>query len=260
MKYFLFDGQDSRQFKIKIIDVIRPFYPNNRDHYETIPGKHGQIRYPQPLGDKTITFVCLLDAHSIEERTQIARDIPAWFYHAGTAPLILPDESDVYYLGELESMEEPENIALKRNFTFKMTVRPFKISRAVNRKVERINSNTTISVYSKGTVETAPTIVLKAVAGDIEQPQITINDQFLKYTGTLTNNSSIEFNLENFYANVSMERDINTTGAYDSNEGNILQFVEGEFGLLKSKANTIGYRSNNNIPAELSIIWNDQYI
>ena len=157
-------------------------------------------------------------------------------------------------------MDDPENIALKRNFTFKMMARPFRISRAVNRRTERMNANTTISVYSKGTVETAPTIVLKAIAGDIEQPQIVVNDQFLKYTGTLTNNSSIEFNLDSFLVNTSMERDINTTGAYDSNEGNVLQYVEGEFGLLKSKANTIGYTSNNNAPAELSIIWNDQYI
>lgn len=260
MEYFIFAGEDSRKYNIKIEDVIRPFLPEKRDHYEMIPGRHGSVRFEQPYGDRSIKVICTVKSSSVTERTRLTRDIPAWFHRAGESTLIFQDEADVFYTGTVTEISDPENIVFNKRIEINFQCQSFKTGRNATREAFTMRPDDPRVLYVKGTAETAPTVTITATEADIINPQITINDQTLFYTGTILKNTSIDINFESFAANKSMDRDIMMTGAYDDEENNILENIDGEFGLLKPGSNAILYSSFNESPANIAIIWNDKYI
>jgi predicted phage tail component-like protein len=261
MEFFTFNGKDSRDFKIKVLNVKRPLLPEIKDHYEEIPGRHGAYLYPRPYGDRVIKIDCAVKAATVQERTELAQKIAAWLHTPTRQILTFEDEPNVFYLAKVNEQPDPDMIALIGSFTFSFRCDPFKYARDTREEIiDPAESNKAYSIYNNGTIEATPTIVLEAIYGEVTNPKIVINDQTLIYNGTLTNNSAIELNTEYFLANKSMERDIMTTGAYDTAEDNILAMIDGDFGLFNVGANTIVFISDNGQPVRLKILWKEKYL
>ncbi|MED4904128.1 distal tail protein Dit [Parageobacillus thermoglucosidasius] len=260
MTYFIFNGLDSRDFSLRISNISRPLLPEIRDHYEQIPGRHGSYLFPQPFGDRIVTVSCLLQTRTVEERLQMVRRISSWLSTNNKAMLWFSDEPDVFYLAKVSKAPDFEELLTLGRFVVEFTCEPFKYAADSREEFFDMDSNSVQSLYNNGTAEAYPTIVISAEYGEIDRPKITINDKYLLYTGLLTAGSTIEFNTEYFLANKSMERDILTTGAYDSSEDSILAYIDGEFGALMPGANTISYNSMNGQRARIRLVWKERFL
>lgn len=260
MTYFVFDGMDSRDFSLRLSNISRPLLPEIRDHYEQIPGRHGSYLFPQPFGDRIVTVSCLLQTRTVEERLQMVRRISSWLSTNNKAMLWFSDEPDVFYLAKVNKAPDFEELLTFGRFTVEFLCEPFKYSVFSKQVVCEMDSNSVQYISNGGTAETYPTLVIEAVYGEIQNPKITINDKYLLYNGVLTPNSAIEINTESFLATKSMERDIVTTGAYDTAENNILSMIDGEFGALFPGGNTFAYSSANGQRARIRLVWQERYL
>ncbi|WP_236631747.1 distal tail protein Dit [Anoxybacillus sp. UARK-01] len=260
MTYFLFGGMASRDFSLRLSNISRPLLPEIHDHYEQIPGRHGSYLFPQPFGDRVVSVSCCLKTRTIAERIEIARRISAWLSTNEKDMLSFSDEPDVFYLAKVNKAPDFEEFLTFGRFTVEFLCEPFKYSVFSKQVVFEMDSNSVQYISNGGTAETYPSLVIEAAHGEIQNPKITINDKYLLYNGALTPNSAIEINTESFLATKSMERDIVTTGAYDTAENNILSMVDGEFGALFPGGNTFAYSSANGQRARIRLVWQERYL
>ncbi|MBW7652166.1 distal tail protein Dit [Anoxybacillus sp. ST4] len=260
MKYFVLDGKSSKDFSLRISHVSRSVLPEIRDHYEQIPGRHGSYLFPQPFGDRIVSVSCLLKTHEKSERMQTITRISAWLSSDRKRMLVFSDEPNVFYMGKVKSSPNFEEIFTFGKLTIEFVCDPFKYAMEAQEILFEMDSNSVQYISNGGTAETYPSVVIQAAYGEIQNPKITINDKYLLYNGILTPNSSIEINTESFLATKSMERDIVTTGAYDTAENNILSMIDGEFGALLPGGNTLAYSSANGRKARIRLVWQERYL
>jgi predicted phage tail component-like protein len=259
MMWFEFNGIRSDELNIRVLRFRNPALPEFSDHYEYVPGRDGALLFPRTFGMREIEIDCLLLHESRTKRVQAIREFSQLFTRQ-EGSLVISDEPDVYYLGKLSGTFELEMHKTLSSFTLVFRCQPFRYSIESQEVFFDMESNSVQSIYNGGTAETYPTIVISAEYGEIDHPNITINDKYLLYTGVLTARSTIELNTESFLANKSMERDIVTTGAYDTSEDSILAYIDGEFGALMPGGNTFAYSSTNGQRARIRLVWKERFL
>lgn len=258
MMWFEFNGVHSRELDIRVLRFRNPAFPSFEDHYEYVPGRDGALVFPQTFGMREIEIDCVL-LHEKTSRTRKIRELSHLFSQQ-EGSLVISDEPDVYYVGKLAGTFPLDIHKTISSFTLVFRCQPFRYSVNVHELTLNIVSNSVKYISNGGTVETYPSVVIQATYGEIQNPKITINDKYLLYNGVLTPNSAIEINTESFLATKSMERDIVTTGAYDTIEDNILSKIDGEFGAFFPGGNTFAYSSANGQRARIRFIWQERYL
>lgn len=259
MMWFQFNGIRSDELNIKVLRFHNPALPTFEDHYEYVPGRHGSLVFPQTFGTREIEIDCLLLHESRKNRAQAIRTLSRLF-SLQEGRLVVSDEPDVYYIGKLASSFSLDVHRTLSSFTLVFRCQPFRYAINARELTFDMDSNNVQYISNDGTAETYPSLVIQAVFGEIQNPKITINDKYLLYNGVLTPNSAIEINTESFLATKSMERDIATTGAYDTAENNILSMIDGEFGALFPGGNTFAYSSANGQRARIRLVWQERYL
>lgn len=259
MMWFEFNGIRSDELNIRVLRFRNPVLPEFSDHYEYVPGRDGALLFPRPFGTREIEIDCLLLHESRTKRSQAIRELSQLFTRQ-EGSLVISDEPDVYYVGKLAGTFPLDAHKTLSSFTLVFRCQPFRYAIDTRELTFDMESNSVRHISNGGTAETYPSVVIKAAYGEIQNPKITINDKYLLYNGVLTPNSAIEINTESFLATKSMERDIVTTGAYDTAENNILSMIDGEFGALFPGGNTFAYSSANGQRARIRLVWQERYL
>ncbi len=246
--------------KIKVLDVRRPILPGIRDQYEVIPGRAGSYLFSQPFADRLIEVDCVLVSENSDNVWQDIRSVSAWLTSNKKEHLVLSTEPNVYYMAKASNSMDVEQILYVGQFTIQFTCEPFAYSLEDIIIQFTALSNTSYGVYNNGTAETSPTITITAAYGDIINPKIMINDIVFLYNGTITVNSQIDINSGAFTSYKGMNRDINTTGAYDPAEDSILALIDGEFPMLQPGPNSFVYSSDNGAQADIKVQFKERWI
>ncbi|KIP21139.1 Phage-related protein [Anoxybacillus ayderensis] len=257
--WFQFDGIRSEELNIKVLRFRNPALPTFEDNYENVPGRHGSLVFPKEFGTREIEIDCLITHESREKRRQDIRKLSRIFTRQ-ESKLILSEEPDVYYIGKLAGSFSIDVRKTLSSFTLVFRCQPFRYAIDTRELTFDMDSNSVQYISNHGTAETYPSFMIQAVFGEIQNPKITINDKYLLHNGVLTPNSAIEINTESFLATKSMERDIATTGAYDTAENNILSMIDGEFGAFFPGGNTFAYSSANGQRARIRLVWQERYL
>lgn len=258
MMWFEFNSVRSSELDIQVLRFRNPAFPSFEDHYEYVPGRDGALLFPQTFGTREIEIDCVL-LHEKTSRTQKIRELSHLFSQQ-EGSLVISDEPDVYFVGKLAGTFPLDTHKTLSSFTLVFRCQPFRYAIDTRELTFDTESNSVQYISNGGTAETYPSIVIQAAFGEIQNPKITINDKYLLYNGVLTTSSVIEINTESFLATKSMERDIVTTGAYDTAENNILSMIDGEFGALFPGGNTFAYSSANGQRARIRLVWQERYL
>lgn len=257
---FTFKDISSSSMKVKVLNVRRSVLPSIRDQYELISGKTGSYLFPQPFGDKLIEIECVLVSQSSDNVWQDTRPISAWLTSDKKEKLIINKEPDKYYMAKVSNTVDLEQFLYIGQFTIQFTCEPFAYS--LEDIVIEITAQPGIpyGIYNNGTAEATPAITLTATYGEVVNPKIMINNITFLYKGTLTAGGQIDINSETFTAYKSMDRDINTTWAYDPAEDSILAMIDGEFPVLQPGQNLLIYNCDNGMPIDIKIQYKERWI
>lgn len=243
---FRFKDTWASSFDIQVLDILYDILPANRDHYETIPGRHGSYLFEQPWGDRTITIECAIKGTDFADIRDKIHDIAAWLVSFDREELQLGDTPGKYYMAKLTNAGTLERDIQAGFFTLEFTCEPFAYSLYESTSTYTIASGGTESLYYLGTYETEPIIQITATSGEITNPSITINDLSFTYNFIIPNNSTLTVDCRNYTVFMSST--------------NVITNFSGDFPVLEPGNNSIRYSSANGATAQIKIIYRERWL
>jgi len=260
MMDFVFNGVAASQMGVRLLGIKQTLFPVLRDKYETVPGRAGSYLFAQPFGDRKIELECALVSQTANDFWQDVRRVAGWLSVNKKAQLVLSKEPDKYYMAKVSNSAELETFLHFGKFKLEFACDPVAYSTEETAQQFVATPGVANGIYNNGTAETYPVITIIAAYGDIVSPKLQINDEMILFNGTITNGSQLDLNAENFTAYKGMDRDLMTTGAYDSVEDSMLAKIDGEFPELKPGPNSLIFSCENSVAADLKIQFRERWI
>ncbi|MDD9147821.1 phage tail family protein [Sporolactobacillus sp. CQH2019] len=98
---FSLNGDHSRNYNIRIIDITRNIFAEPTENEQTIPGRKGTVYFGTSIGHRIILVDIKIVASSNEERNTLAHNIANWLMDTADQDdeLIFDDEADKDYYG-----------------------------------------------------------------------------------------------------------------------------------------------------------------
>jgi len=156
MEYFIFDGIDSRDYGLYIINnngspQITNMIPPKITITEDIPGKHGSMVFDQKYSIRDVDIGCLLENNDLST----IRHISGWLGQLRPKPLILSTEPYKMYWATFEDQIGLENYNTQGKFT--LTFRcynPFAYSTFTTEDIKTGLAYDSVFYYDSGLLHT----------------------------------------------------------------------------------------------------------
>lgn len=180
------DGTLSPLGVLVLRDSREELIPSTRDYSETIPGRHGEIDFGGTFNAR------VLELHVVTpegiEKSQVKRKLAGYLNLRPKTLIFLDDMEKMYtvkYAGKIDLNQY-------RNW-FEFTI-PFKMHNPFILETFENTHTGNGTLTNNGTYETPVVVEIK---GPATNPQITLNNQTMKYTGTLSASDVIVIDTEN---------------------------------------------------------------
>lgn len=197
--WFKFGEVHSDDLNIKVLRIRKPFLPDFQDQREYVPGKDGSIVYPQPFRELTIEIDCLILYSNRHKKVAEDRNL-AKLYSYSEQKLILSDESDVFYIGKLGGIFQPDRHKTLSSFTIEFICQPFKYG--PNRVVEI--SSLPGTFMNAGTYYSQPIITI-LLSSSTNSFTLKVNGNELKYTSNISSSDIIVIDCQNYEFRINDE-------------------------------------------------------
>lgn len=208
---------------VKVLrDTREEFVPSTRDYSEVIPGRHGEIDFGSSFNARILELHVVTE-EGLKDKGATKRAMAAYLNPAlGARKLVFLDDPEAMYVVKFAGKIDMNQYRDWFEFTipFKMT-NPFAISTA---EYTHVGSGTLVN---KGTFETPMVIEIR---GSASNPQLTVNGQALRYTGTLSSADRVRIDTEHMTVTF--------------NGINALANYNGVFPMLKPGNNSVTAGSN----------------
>jgi predicted phage tail component-like protein len=171
-------------------DSRKELMPQTRDNSEEIPGKHGEIDFGTEFQARVMELhVATDEGLSPSEKRRYERKIAMYLNPiSGTKKLVFLDDPDVEYEVKYAGKIDPTNYPTWFDFTI-----PFKMP---NPFINSFDGHSLIgsgTVTNEGSIETGLVI---EITGEATNPEITIGNETLKYTGTISSGDTLIIDTE----------------------------------------------------------------
>lgn len=186
---FSFNGISSSTYGIVAKSINRPILPILRKRELVIPGRHGAYNFGDNTFENKIIEVELkyIGTSFTELRTR-ARTIAAWLSgYGGTKTLIFDDELDKTYTATIYNEVGLQNLFTVGQCTVQFECEPFAYGPEIIASQEMYSGNSTLSITSNGTIETAPIIEIEGRSLYTYSATFTRNSSAYGQDGTLVN-------------------------------------------------------------------------
>lgn len=258
---FRFKGIAASSFNIIILDIRRTLVPTIKDIYESIPGKHGSVLFSQPFGDRLIQFDCAIPNYNPKDIKRIAE----FLFSNSYEKLEIDDEKDCFYMAKLSNEGDIIERVFTGHFTLEFVAQPFKYSNTLYTHTWYTIENNMLKIFCKGSIDMPIKLKIKSTTHtltDIDLPalalgtagikneitgiKIKVNDDIIKYNGTISSDDELIIDTENFIVTKNGVNDIKNW--------------EGNFPLLKPGENILEYTSDNEEDAQIEVIYRERWI
>lgn len=241
MKNVTFNSSSSIEHGLRILSWERDPLPEVRDHYEYLPGRHGIVHFPQPLGSRNNSVEFRLFSRNDEERIQKITEIMSWLHTDEFMPLEFDDEPGIHYLAKINDKPDVTNITpFQTDFVVEWICQPFKMSNEEHLRHFDVDGINPIEVEVGGNVDTPPIIEITA-SSSVSSLILEINGEVIKYDGDIMANNRIIID--------SLEY------AFMVNDELKVEKVTGLFPVLQPGRNEI----LANLQGEIMVMWRDYY-
>ena len=243
---FRFKDTWASSFDIQVLDIQYDILPANRDHYETIPGRHGSYLFEQPWGDRTITIECAIKGTDFADIRDKIHDIATWLVSKDREELQLGDTPGKYYMAKLTNAGTLERDIQAGFFTLEFTCEPFAYSLYESTSTYTIASGGTESLYYLGTYETEPIIEITADNGEIRNPHLEIGDIGFTLNFVVPNGSTLTVDCSMLTVHIGTN--------------NVIIYFDGDFPVIKPGYNLIKYSSDNGATVTITIKYRERWL
>lgn len=221
MNYFIFNNKDSRNLGIFVNHLPPIIKTSHKTETTEVDGKNGDIVKDRGYA----SYNKEIEITRIDNDVDV-NDIIEWLDCAEQVKLVVSNEPNVYYIAQL--VEQIDFTRFENFETVKLTfhVQPFKYYLDEREDVLEVDSETSLTVYSKGNYKSDPIITIEG-SGKIE---LSVNG---KATCTYTfpeNESKVVLNSE--------QQDAYLDGIYKNRN------MTGNFVELKVGENVISWSGN----------------
>jgi len=243
---FRFGDTWASSYGIEVLNIQHDILPANRDHYETIPGRHGSYLFTQPFGDRMITIECSLRGSDFADMRDKIFDIAAWLASTGKKQLQLGDTPGKYYMAKLTNAGALAREIIAGFFTLEFTCDPFAYSLYESTATYTMASGSTESIFCTGTWETEPIIEITADNGEIRNPHLEIGDIGFTLNFVVPNGSTLTVDCSMLTVHIGTN--------------NVIIYFDGDFPVIKPGYNLIKYSSDNGATVTITIKYRERWL
>jgi predicted phage tail component-like protein len=211
-------------------DSRKELMPQTRDNTEEIPGRHGELGFGTEFQARVMELhVATDEGLSPSEKRRLERKIAMYLNPiSGTKKLVFLDDPDVEYEVKYAGKIDPTNYPTWFDFTI-----PFKMPNPFINSFDNHSLSGSGTIANEGSIETGLVI---EIAGEATNPEITIGNETLKYTGTIAAGKKLVIDTEKQTAKIgSTNAMANYNGVFPMLQPGDVTVTAGENVIIKWK-------------------------
>jgi predicted phage tail component-like protein len=241
---FTFNGNSSDDFHLKIADIRRPLFPKVNDHRETIPGRAGEILFPQSFGNKPVEVDVVIEHTATDDitRAREIRSIAKMLYTQQEAELIFSDEADVVYKGKISDAGELERRLKYGTATLIFSCQPYAESLETTELTKTFVNGDTLDFTNEGHAESEFIIEVKPIMTTMKSVTIDVNGIEMTLNSEISSTQTLSIDTEEYILTVDSEP------APDK-----LEKLTGAFPYVHTGANTLTLRFEG--PTQVDVLF-----
>lgn len=220
----------------------RSLVGKRRDQFVDVPGRAGSWKFPEEPGDRTIELAVDILSAGFDERRAAVRDLADWCDIGATAPLIIGDEPDRYYVAILDNEPDPEEwLTHAGSIRLRFRCDPYSLASALSDETVAISGagSDSGSFSVSDELDAEPIIEITPNDGTIEGFTLTLNGYVLSYTApTIASGATITISSISDTVTAGANADTMLTGAYNAGAVTMAFVTTNLFPLLVNGSNT----------------------
>lgn len=231
MSDFLFAGEHSTAYHVRLLKSPISVLPGTRDKVITLPGRHGSLRMLPDLGERSLQLDLWLAADSLEQLYSRLDTVRAWLNPLrGQQQIIFDRTPDRYYLATVAGVLDAEIVSKQGQFEAEF-VCPDPFAYAITPQVITITASPHTH-NQLGTMSAEPLYRVRGVsAGGGQEIRLAVGTQSITYRGALATGEWLEID--------SRDKTVIRVAVGGARASVMSQIVKPVFPMLAAGNNTI---------------------